>query len=183
MKKNGDLNVLLSQLALVIILVAGASASSFASEGSHRVAVVDMGKTMQSIEAGKKARSQLEKEFNAKSLEFQKEEAAIKKMNEDFQKQSLVMNDEARMKKQSELQSRYMKYQQATQQSQEELQKKERSLIQPILVKLREVVAEIAKKKNYDVVLQKDENMVLYFEEKDDLTTEVIASFDKGGKS
>ena len=169
--------------AALMVSVFGGSALSFAAEGAEKVAVVDVQKAMQQIEAGKKARATLEKEVNAKKAEFQKEQAAIAKMNEDFQKQSLVMNEEARAKKQSELQSRMMKFQQSAQQSQDELQSKERSLTQPIISRLRSIIAEVAKKKNYSIVLERNENFVLYSEEKDDLTAEVIAIFDKGGKT
>ncbi len=169
--------------AALMVSVFGGSALSFAAEGAEKVAVVDVQKAMQQIEAGKKARATLEKEVNAKKVEFQKEQAAIAKMNEDFQKQSLVMNEEARAKKQSELQSRMMKFQQSAQQSQDELQSKERSLTQPIISKLRSIIAEVAKKKNYSIVLERNENFVLFSEEKDDLTAEVIAIFDKGGKT
>ncbi len=171
-----------SFFTFLTVLAYGGGALSFASEGTQRVAVVDMQKALQLVEAGKKARSQLEHEFNAKKVEFQKEEAAIKKMNEDFQKQSLVMNDEARIKKQGELQNRILKFQQATQQSQEEIQVKERSLTQPIVVKMRAIISDLAKKKNYSIVLEKNENFVLHSEDKDDLTSEVVSTFDKGSK-
>jgi outer membrane protein len=165
------------------LCIFGGSTLSFASEGLEKVAVVDVQKALLQIEAGKKARATLEKEVNSKKAEFQKEQAAIAKMNEDFQKQSLVMNEEARAKKQSELQNRMMKFQQQAQQSQDELQTKERALTQPIITKLRSIISDLAKKKNYSVVLEKSENFVLYSEEKDDLTAEVIALFDKGGRT
>jgi outer membrane protein len=171
-----------SYLGVMGIAFAGLS-NIAAAEGTQRIAFVDVQKVLQVADAGKKAREQLEKEVNAKKAEFQKEEAAIKKMNESFQKQSLAMNDETRSKKQAELQNRVIKLQQAFQQSQEELQLKERSLTQPIVGRLRAVIKELAKKKNYSVVLERNENLVLFSEEKDDLTSEVILAFDKGGKS
>ncbi len=169
-------------LLLVAFFLAGTELS-FASDALQRIAVVDIQKALQMVGDGKKAKSQLEKEANAKNAEFQKEEAALKKMNEDFQKQSLVMNDEARGKKQAELQSRFMKLQQSFQQTQEEMANKERTLLQPIISKMRTVIAELAKKKNYSVVLAKNEAIVPYSEDKDDLTNEVITLFDKGSKS
>lgn len=45
---------------------------------------------------------------------------------------------------------------------------------EPIIRKIREKVAEIAKKKNYSLVLEKNENVVIYSSDKDDLTEEVM---------
>ena len=142
------------------VLILGIGKVGLASEGAQRIAVVDMQKALQMVDAGKKAKAQLEKEYNSKKTEIQKEEASIKKMSEDFQKQSLVMNEEARTKKQTELQNRIIKFQQSVQQSQDEIQGKERTLMQPIIMKLRTMVGDVAKKKNYNLVLEKNENIV-----------------------
>jgi outer membrane protein len=148
-----------------------------------RIATVDMQKALQSVDSGKKAKAQLEKEFNAKKKDLQTEEASIKKMTEEFKKQSLVMSDEARGKKQAELQERIMKFQELTARSQTEIQQKERDLTQPIIGKIRGIIAETAKKRSYTVVLEKNENNVLFSLEKDDLTNDVISAFDKLPKS
>lgn len=144
-----------------------------------KIGTVDMQKALQSVEAGKKAKSQLEKEFNAKKKELQNEEAALRKMTEDFKKQSLALNDDARAKKQGEIQERIMKYQESTQKSQMEIQQKEHELTEPILVKLRGIIDEMAKQKGYSLILEKNENMVLFSPEKDDLTESVVSAYNK----
>ena len=158
-------------------------ALSGASWADVKIATVDMQRAIQSVAKGKKAKEQLEKEFNAKKKELQAEEASIKKMGEEFKKQSLVMSDEARSKKQAELQERIMKFQELTARSQVEIQTKERDLTQPIVGKLRVIISDLAKKKNYNLVLEKNENTVLFSEDKDDLTDDVIQSFDQQTKS
>ena len=158
------------------------SASSFAL-AEVKVATVDMQRAIQSVAKGKKAKEQLEKEFNAKKKELQAEESSIKKMGEEFKKQSLVMSDEARSKKQAELQERIMRFQELTARSQVEIQTKERDLTQPIVGKLRVIITDMAKKKNYSLVLEKNENTVLFSEDRDDLTDEVIQAFDQQTKS
>lgn len=163
-------------VAVSFALVAG---TSLARADEMKVGVVDMQKALQSVEAGKKAKAQLEKEFNAKKKELETEKTALEKAGAEFKKQSLVMNDEARAKKQNELQERYAKLQENMARSQGELQQKELELTQPILAKLRGVIAEIAKQKNLTMVLEKNENTVLFSQEKDDLTSDVIASYNK----
>jgi outer membrane protein len=149
----------------------------------NKIGTVDMQKALQTVDAGKKAKSQLEGEFTKKKTELQKEEAAIKKLHEEFQKQSLVMTEAARTKKEAEIRERVMKFQESTQRSQNEIQKKEQELTVPIIEKLRSVINGLAKSKGYSVVLEKNENTVLFSQEKDDLTKEVIEAYNKGNKS
>ena len=148
-----------------------------------KIGVVDMQKALQTVEAGKNAKATLEKEFNAKKKQLQTEEASIKKLGEEYKKQSLVMNDEAKAKKQNELQERYMKFQELTARSQTEIQQKEQELTRPIITRLRTIISDIAKQKGYAVVLEKNENTVLFSQDKDDLTGEVVTAFNKAPKS
>jgi len=161
----------------------GASASKAIAAEETKIATVDMQKALQTVDAGKKAKAQFEKELGAIKKQVDSEEAAINKMGEEFKKQSLVMNDEARAKKQGELQERIMKYQESRGRSQMELAKKEKELTGPILIKLRAVIADLAKSKGYSVVLEKNENTVLFSQDKDDLTSDVISSFNKANKA
>jgi outer membrane protein len=156
--------------------------SALAEDAVH-IGTVDMQKALQTVEAGKKAKAQLEKDFNAKKKELQAEEGQIRKATDEFKKQSLVMSDEARAKKQAELQDRIVKFQELTARSQMEIQQKEKELTQPIVVKIKGIIADIAKKRSFTVVLEKNDNNVLYSLEKDDITTEVIGIFDTQAKS
>lgn len=150
-----------------------------ASAEDVKIATVDMQKALQQVEEGKKAKAQLETEFNAKKKQLQAEETNLRKMTEEFKKQSSVMSDEAKSRKQAEIQERVAKYQDETQKSQMEIQQKERELTDPILARLRGIIQKIAKDKGYTTVLEKNDNVVLYSLDKDDLTTDVITAFNK----
>ena len=163
-------------LFLSLFLMAGAAT---ARAEDMKIGTVDMQKALQTVDSGKKAKAQLEKEFNAKKKDIQAEEASIRKAGEELEKQSLVMNEEAKNKKRAELQQRIMKLQESTARSQAELQQKERDLTKPIIDKLREIIGELAKQKGYTMVLEKNENTVLFSQDKDDLTQQVVDKFNK----
>lgn len=146
------------------------------------IGTVDMQKALRTVDAGKKAKEKLEGIFNKKKEELQKEEANLKKIHQDLQKQSSVLSESALGKKQAELQQKVAAFQENTARSQMELQKKEQELTAPIIDKLKELVQTLAKKKNYTMVLEKNENTVLFSLEKDDFTEEVIKEFDKQNK-
>lgn len=171
-------NMVLSVVGILAFL----TQASLVRAEEMKVGVVDMQKALQSVEAGKKAKSQLEKEVNSKRTEVDKERASIEKMGNEFKKQSLVLSDDARAKKQAELQERIAKFQEMAQKSQLDLQQKERSLTEPIIAKLRTIVGDVAKTKGYSMVLEKNENTVLFSQDKDDLTNDIITIFNKNNK-
>ncbi len=159
--------------------------SAFAEDGAAsvaKIATVDMQKALQTVEAGKKAKSQLEKEFNSKKKMLDDEQTAIKKLTEEFKKQTLIMNDETKGKKQQEIQERMMKFQDQMMRSQTEIQQKEGELTAPIVKSLKAMVKEIAAKKGYSMVLDKNEQTVIFSQEKDDLTEELVKSFNGKNK-
>jgi outer membrane protein len=173
----------LALAALAAFSVSHISGASFISSAQAaedtKIATVDMQKALQSVDEGKKAKTQLETEFNAKKKQLSSEEANLRKITDDFKKQAAVMSDEARARKQGEIQEKVAKFQEETQKSQMEIQQKERELTDPILAKLRGVIQNIAKNKGYSTVLEKNDNVVLYSLDKDDLTTDVIAAYNK----
>jgi outer membrane protein len=162
------------------IALAVSALSSVAMAAETKIAVVDLQKALQSVDAGKKAKSSLEKEFNDKKKQLQAEEERIKKLSEDFKKQSLVLSEEAKARKQGEIQEQLMKYRELFQKSQMDIQSRERQLTEPIINRLRGIVEDLGKKNAYTVILEKNENTVLFSQPKDDLTEEVIKSYNKG---
>ncbi|MEW6057125.1 MAG: OmpH family outer membrane protein, partial [Bdellovibrionota bacterium] len=122
------------------------------------------------------------KEFNDKKKQLEAEEAAIKKMTEEFKKQSLVLSDEAKGRKQNEIQERMMKYRELFQNSQVHIQNRERQLTEPLILTLKGIVEDLGDKKGYTLILEKNENAVLYSQKKDDLTEEVIKLFNEKSK-
>lgn len=157
-------------VACALILNAGIARA----EDSVKIAVVDMQKAIQTSETGKKAKAELEQAFNKKKKELQTEEASLKKSQEDLQKKASALSESAKKEQTQKLQERFMKYQELLQKSQAEIQKKEQEMSEPIIKKIREKIGEVAKKKGYTLVLEKNDNIVLYFQDKDDLTADIL---------
>lgn len=160
-----------------IVLTAVFMTASLA-QAQAKVGFVDMQKAIQTTAAGKKAKAELEGEFNKKKKDLEKKESDLKKMGEDLEKKKAVLSEEALGKKQAEFQEEMMKYRDVVGKSQVEIQKKERELTAPILEKMRKVIGKIAKDKGYTLVLENSQ-MVLYSTADADLTEDVIKAFDK----
>ncbi len=150
--------------------------SAYAAEA--KIGYIDLQKAIQDTSAGKKARKELETEFNAKKDELQKKEANIKKMQEDLEKKKSVLTDEVRQAKAADLQSEMMKFQQFYQQSQLNMQKKEQELTKPVLTKMQGVIEKLAKDGGYTVILEKSEQSVLWARKDIDLTEQVVKAYE-----
>ncbi|MGZ3688449.1 MAG: OmpH family outer membrane protein [Bdellovibrionota bacterium] len=166
-----------STIFLAPLFAAILAASGVARAEEVKIGTVDMERALQNVEAGRKAKSQLEKEAINKKKELEGEEASIKKMGEELKKQSMVLSDDARAKKQAELQERYLKFQEKGARTQMEFQQRQQELITPIVSKLKTIITDLSKKRGYTVILEKNENTVLFSQDKDDLTNEVISAF------
>lgn len=167
-----------SVLSLVaMVLGLGAGHSALAAE--VKIGVIDMQKAIQETSTGKKAKKELEDEFNKKKKDLDKMEVEIKKKGEDFEKRSMAMNEDARQKKQAEIQGEMRKYQEIAAKSQMEIQKRERDLTQPIVTKLRSIIEGLAKKDDYTVILEKSEQSVMWAKKEIDLTERVIHEYEK----
>ncbi len=169
-------------MRLGAVLLAGLMFTGFAkAEGDNKdskVVIVDMQKAVQTSSRGKKAKSELETEFNKRKKDLDKKKADIDKMAQDLEKKKSVLSDEVFGKKQGEVQEEMMKFQKTVAENQMEIQKKERDLTEPILKDMKDVITKIAKDKNYAIVLEKTENNILYVRAENDITDEVIRAFE-----
>jgi outer membrane protein len=147
-----------------------------------KIGFIDMQKAIQETSAGKKAKKELEDEFNKKKKDLEKREADIKKMGEDFEKKSMAMNEDARMKKQGEIQNQMRQYQEIAGKSQLEIQKRERDLTAPIVNKLRSIIEDIAKKEDFTMILERSEQSVMWAKKDTDLTERVIREYESSVK-
>ncbi len=148
------------------------------AHAEFKLAVVNMQKAIQASTAGKKAKAELEGDFEKKKKELQKKEADLKKMGEDLERKKSVLSEDVLQKKQMEFQEEMMKFRETVGKNQVEIQKKEQDLTSPIIEKMRKIVDRIAKEKGYSVVLE-NSAAVLYAEASHDLTDEVTKAFEK----
>lgn len=152
---------------------------SYSSFSAVLVGLVDIQKIITTIKEGKKVQKTLEKSFNDKKAILKKEEDKIKKAQEDYKKQSMVLADAARANKERELQEMMMKLQNKTMEFQREIQKMEQDLKKPILEKLRPVIDEVSKANKVDLTFELSAAPIVYAESKKDLTDDVVKAYDK----
>lgn len=141
-----------------------------------RVAVINMQKAIKSVGDGKKAEETLRKEYEDRQKKLQAEGKKVQDAMENFRKQAMVMDEKSRAEKEAELQQQYLKLRELEARQGQEFQKRDEEISQPIVKKLRNVVTQLSKDKGYTLVI--DSGNVIYGQDQDDITDEVIKRYD-----
>ena len=170
----------MNKLTVVIFTLVLASFSL----SSHAITLgrVDIQQVLVSIKEGQKVRTELEKFFNEKQAELRKEEEKIQKMQADFEKQAVALNDAAKAQRQQAIQQAFMALQEKTGEYQNQLREREQTLKQPILDRIGVVVEEVSKKAEVEMTFEASTAPIIYAKTKKDLTDEVIKEYDRRHK-
>ena len=143
------------------------------------VGKVDIQNVLVSVKEGKKVRDQLKGEFEKKRKILDSEQESIKKLQQDFSKQSLVMNDKAKIEKEKKIKQKIIQLQQKSLGFQKEIQEMEGKMKAPILERIKSIVDKVSIKAGVDVTFEMSTAPVIYAKSEKDLTSDVINEYDK----
>src|SRR5438132_11134488 len=142
-----------------------------------KIGYVDVQRAVQEVEEGKQARARLKTELDKKRADLDVKRANLEKMKADYDKQAAVLSDDAKRKKQEELQKAFIEAQNQASEMQEELTGKEQEAMQSISKRLLQVVAEVSDRENFTFVL--DKAALLYAPAASDVTNEVVRRYNE----
>lgn len=142
-----------------------------------KIAFVDIQRAYQEVEEGKAVRSRLQQELAQRRTELDQRRANLEKMKADYDKQAPVLSDDAKRKKQEELQKAFMDAQQGAQHMQEELSGKEQEAMAGINKRMAQIVNEIVDRENFNYVI--DKAALLYAPPSADITNEVVRRYNE----
>ena len=142
-----------------------------------KIGYVDVQRAVAEVEEGKTARARLQSELQQKRSDLERKRADLEKMKADYDKQAPVLSEDAKRKKQEDLQKAFIEAQNAAGQMQEELSGKEQEAMQGISKRLVQVVAEVSDKESFTFVL--DKAALLYAPAASDVTNEVVRRYNE----
>lgn len=143
------------------------------SAASTKVGYVDLQRTLNETAAGKKAKKRLEGDKKKKQRALDRQQKELQKFAAELDKQRVVLKPDVLRQRERELQEKYVKLQEVYLQLQQDLAKQEAQLVQEIFGKAAPVIQEIAKRRGYDMILEKNESAVLWGQNALDITDEV----------
>ena len=143
-----------------------------------KVAYVDIQKAVNECNAGKEAKKTIVKEaekLHRQSTDKQKE---LQTMKESYDKQALMLTPDARATKEKEIQNKFREFQRWQEDAQNDLNQKRADAERSLYVGLQKVIQKIGADEGYTLILERNENIVLYASKAIDITDRVIKIFD-----
>jgi outer membrane protein len=161
-----------SRLAVVLALALAAPAA----RADLKLGYVDSPRAMTEVEEGKAVMGALQRELQDKEKQAKLKFDELARLQEDFQKQQMIMTPEAKSAKIAEVERKNIEAQEFAMKLQQELTAKEREAKQALFEKLSAVVRAIAEAEGFTMVLEA-RGAVIYAPTSLDLTNEVIRKF------
>jgi outer membrane protein len=146
--------------------------------GEIKVGCVDIQRAMNECQAGIEAKKVIGREMEKLQKLFAERQKELQAMKESFDKQAPMMKPEARATKERELQTKVRDYQRWLEDNQKEIQQKGMEMERTILQGIQKVIKKIGEEEGYTLVLEKNENIVLYSSKAIDFTDRVIKAYD-----
>jgi len=170
----------ITQLLLVLgFLVYGPFAvSSYAADS--RIGFLNIQKAVSSTKEWKKNFDKFKADFTKEKQRIKLREKKLKKMLDNLNKQSYVLDPDLKKKKEDEFRKEKIEFERYVQDQNAEFGKKEKEMTQEILIKMMDVVKKIGKEKKYTMILE--QKVVLYHDKGNDLTGIAIRAYDRANK-
>jgi outer membrane protein len=156
-------------LALAAVPAAGRAAD-------QKIGYVDLQRALNEVDEGKTAKALLQKDFAEKQRQLDVKKGEFEKLQADFEKQAVVMSEQARKDKAQDLDRRARELQALFVNLQKDLSDREREATRGIFDRMAAISREIAEADGFTYVLEKGAGIV-YAPASLDLTNELIRKY------
>ncbi len=156
-----------------MVFTAGAAAAEV------RIGVVDVKEFQSKSVAFQKIRDQLRVKFEALEKKLEDERRALLKLEEDFQRQSMMLSLDAQDDKRSELEKKRRYYRYLHEDLTEQMKDAEREATRRILTELEDVVNSIARQEGFTMILERNSPGMIYVNDSINITGRVIQAYDR----
>ena len=168
------------KVILVIgLILLGSFHSVWASEASElKIAYIDIQRAINESNAGKDAKKAITKEVEKFQRLIADKQKELQTMKESFEKQALMLTPEARANKEKEYQGKLREFQRWGEDTQNEMNQKRVEMERQISTALVKVIQKLGADEGYTLILEKNENIVLFGSKTIDITDRAIKAFD-----
>ncbi len=164
--------------AALCVLLAAAGAPA---QESIKLGFVDMQKALNESKAGKKALAELQKLMEERKSGLQKQKEALEKKKDELDKQGLLLNEETRKSRETEVRTLERDYSRSLSDLKEEFGRRESEFTDGIRKELMRTIEKIGKEGGYTLLLEKQYSAILYAPSTIDLTETLIKRYDADG--
>ncbi len=170
---------IISALLILGFLICGPFAvSSFAADS--RIGFLNIQKAVSSTKEWETNFAKFKTDFTKEKKRIKIMEQKIKKMLENLNKQSFVLDPDLKKKKEDAFRKEKIEFERYVQDQNAEFGKKEKEMTQKILIKMMDVLKKIGEEKKYTMILE--QKVVLYHDKGNDLTSIATRAYDRANK-
>jgi len=163
-------------IAVITLLVFVWSSSSLAED---KIGFVNLQEIMQSSNDGKKVTEDLKNLSKNASQKIKSSEEDLTKMKAELEKQSSSMTQSSRSEKESAYNKKMRDYQLLVNDTNEELNKRDKEATQKLIPGIIKIVRSIAEKEKYTLIMDVAHQPFPYYDKRNDLTKRVIEEYNK----
>jgi outer membrane protein len=143
-----------------------------------RIAYIDIQRAINECNAGKEAKKLITKDLEKVQRSNADKQKELQTMKETLDKQAPMLTPDARTAKEKEFQGRVRDYQRWVDDSQNEMNQKRIEMERNISNALVKVIQKLGADEGYTLILEKNENIVLFVSKTIDITDRAIKAFD-----
>jgi outer membrane protein len=145
-----------------------------------KIGFIDVRRVVAESTAGKRAGDRLQIQVKKAEADTLRERQELERMRNDLDKKGPLLKEDERRNLESDFQKRSVMLQRTMTDLQQELQLKEREMMQDILKELEGVVNEFGRAEKFTLIL--DRSQILFADQGVDITTKVIETFNSRAK-
>jgi outer membrane protein len=165
------------RLVVVIgVILLGWFGSVLAAE--LKVAYVDVQRAVNECNAGKEAKKVITKEVEKFQGLIANKQRELQTMKESLEKQGPMLTSDARATREKEYQNKLREFQRWGEDTQNEINQKRAEMERNIVMGFQKVIQKVGADEGYTLILDKNENIVLYVSKALDITDRVTKAFD-----
>jgi outer membrane protein len=165
-------------MGILILLGGGGHAFGQAQPSGLKVGFVDIQKAVNECNAGKEAKKTILKEVERFQRQFVERQKELQTMKEALDKQAPMLNPDARASKERDLQNKVREFQRWQEDSQNEVNQKRMEMERNISLGLQRVIQKLGADEGYTLIMEMNENVVLFASKAVDITDRVIKIHD-----
>jgi outer membrane protein len=162
-------------LKRIFLLLFCFSLPAFAQTADLKIGFVNTEKVFRDSQLAIKAQKKLEKEFQAREQDIQKQVKQARDLQSHLEKEGLTLSEADKGKKQKDLANLTRDIQHAQREFREDLNSRKNEEFAGVQERARKAIMEIAEKEKYDLILEN----VVYASPKVDITERVLKSLDR----
>ena len=159
-----------TSVAVVLLGMTAVGAASAQDNTSGRLGYVSLERILRDSAPAKAAQSKLDAEFSSRQKELTDTAARLKPLYDYLEKNSEVISDAERARRQKELSDQEKDFQRRQREFNEDLNQRKNEELAAVVDKANRVIKEIAQSGKYDMIFQEE----VYINPRVDLTDQVI---------